>query len=132
MSKRIFLDSNILVYAVTDHPRAALAQAAVQDGHVISVQVLNEFANVARRKLGRSPAEIRQASTRFRAVLEVLPVTLELHDAALSLCERYAFSFFDALIVATALEAGCTTLHTEDLQHQLLVNKQLRVLNPFV
>lgn len=93
--------------------------------------VLNEFANVARRKLGRTPQEIRQITAQFRATLDVRPITIELHDAALNICERYGFNFFDALIAASALEAGCTTLYTEDLQHGQTLEKRLRIVNPF-
>ena len=132
MNARAFLDSNVLIYAVADDPRAARAQQALENGHVISVQVLNEFANVARRKLGRAPGEIREATVRFRAALDVLPITVALHDAALGICERYEFGFFDSLIVASALEADCNTLYTEDLQHGQVIEKQLRVVNPFV
>jgi predicted nucleic acid-binding protein len=132
VSGRTFLDSNVLLYAVSDDSRAPAAQASLQAGHVISVQVLNEFATVARRKLGRSIEEIRQAEKGIRAALEVVPVTVEHHDAALDLMDRYGFSFYDSLIVASALEAGCTKLFTEDLQHGQVLEKRLRVINPFV
>jgi len=131
LSDRAFLDTNILIYAVTDDRRAARARKALEKAQVISVQVLNEFANIARRKLGRTPGEIREATERFRAALDVLPITVELHDAALVICERYGFGFFDALIVAAALDADCTTLYSEDLQHHQVIEKRLRVENPF-
>lgn len=133
MSGRAFLDSNILLYAVSDdEARAPVAQTSLQAAHVISVQVLNEFATVARRKLGRSVEDIRLAEKGFRAALEVVPVTVEHHDAALELMDRYGFSFYDSLIVASALDAGCTRLFTEDLQHGQVLDKRLRVINPFV
>lgn len=132
MSGRAFLDSNILLYAVSDDARAAVAQITVQAAHVVSVQVLNEFAAVARRKLGRNSQEIRLAEKGFRAALEVVPMTIEHHDAALDLVDRYGFSFYDSLIVASALDAGCTRLFTEDLQHGQVLDKRLRVINPFV
>jgi predicted nucleic acid-binding protein len=131
VSRRIFLDSNILVYAVSADPRAQRAQAALRKGHVISVQVLNEFCNVARRKLARDMAEIRQACAGFRSLLEVVPLTLATHDAALDLCERRGFSFYDALIVAAALHAQCDALYSEDLQHGQVIERQLRIVNPF-
>lgn len=132
MSGRAFLDSNILLYAVSDDARASVAQNSLQAAHVISVQVLNEFATVARRKLGRSVEDIRLAEKGFRAALEVVPVTVEHHDAALDLMGRYGFSFYDSLIVASALDAGCTRLFTEDMQHGQMLDKRLRVINPFV
>ena len=132
MSGRAFLDSNILLYAVSDHARAAVAQLTVQAAHVVSVQVLNEFAAVACRKLGRNSQEIRLAEKGFRAALEVVSMTIEHHGAALDLVDRYGFSFYDSLIVASALDAGCTRLFTEDLQHGQVLDKRLRVINPFV
>lgn len=132
MSGRAFLDSNILLYAVSDDPRSVVAQTSLRAAHVISVQVLNEFATVARLKFKRSVDDIRMAEKGFRAALEVMPVTIENHDAALDLMDRYGFSFYDALIVASALDAGCTRLVTEDLQHGQLLDKRLRVINPFV
>lgn len=132
MSGRAFLDSNILLYAVSDDARASVAQITVQAAHVISVQVLNEFATVARRKLGRSIDDIRLAEKGFRVALEVVPIAIEHHDAALDLMDRYGFSFYDSLIVASALDADCTRLFTEDMQHGQLLDKRLRVINPFI
>ena len=131
MSERSFVDSNILLYTLDDGPKAGIAEATLLRASVISVQVLNEFANVARRKKSLSLAQIAEAETGFRALFEVMPLTLETHDRALDICGRYALSFYDALIVAAALEADCATLYSEDLQHGLRVDKQLRVVNPF-
>lgn len=129
---RTFLDSNVLIYAASDDARAAIAQDAVRDGGVTSVQVLNEFANVAMRKQNRKPPEVRFASEQFRALLEVLPLTLELHDAALHVHQRYGYSFPDALLIATALHGGCTRLLTENLHHDQVIDGQLKIVNPFL
>ena len=113
-----FLDSNVLVYAFTDDPRAAAAQALLERGCPISVQGLNEFANVARRKLGHSWQEIRAALAVVRDLCPViLPIDLQTHEAALRLAERHGFAFYDALMVAAALQAGSSTLWSEDMQH---------------
>ena len=131
MSDRVFLDSNILVYTIGQESMARSARAAMARGHVISVQVLNEFANVARRKGLLQWAEIREAALRFAQVLEIVPLTVGTHDQALALAERYGFAFYDSLIVAAALDAGCDVLYTEDLQHKQLIDGRLRVVNPF-
>jgi len=127
-----FLDSNILVYAFTTDSRAARAQALLERGCAISVQGLNEFANVARRKLGKSWDEIRDALAAIRAVCSnILPIDLETHAAALRLAERHGFAFFDALMLASALQAGSDTLWSEDMQDGMRIDGKMRILNPF-
>ena len=127
-----FLDSNVLVYAFTDDARAATAQALLDRGCTISIQGLNEFANVARRKLGKSWPEIRDDLAAIRTVCPtVVPIDLDTHEAALRLAERHRFAFFDALMVATASKAGCTTLWSEDMQDGMLIDGKLRIVNPF-
>ena len=133
MKAEIFLDSNVLLYALArDDPRADVAGRLLLEGGTISVQVLNEVANVARRKLKVSWTEVSEALAALR-VLCAAPATLTLamHNAALALADRYQFSFYDALIVASALEAGCTTLLSEDLHDGLVVADRLTVQNPF-
>jgi predicted nucleic acid-binding protein len=127
-----FLDSNVLVYAFTDDARAATAQALLDRGCTISIQGLNEFANVARRKLGKSWPEIRDDLAAIRTVCAtVVPIDLDTHEAALRLAERHGFAFFDALMAAAALQAGSTTLWSEDMQDGMLIDGELRIANPF-
>jgi predicted nucleic acid-binding protein len=127
-----FLDSNILVYAFTDAPRTATARAMLARGCIISVQGLNEFVNVARRKLGHSWDEIRAALTVIRDLCPaILPIGLDTHEAALRLAERHGFAMFDALTVAAALQAGSTNLWSEDMQDGMVIDGTLRIANPF-
>src|SRR5258707_8039735 len=128
-----FLDSNVLVYAFTDDPRTATARTLLARGCTISVQGLNEFVNVARRKLGHSWDEIRAALAVIRDLCPiVVPIDLDTHEAALRLAERYGFAMFDALMLATASRAGCTILWSEDMQDGMLVDGTLRIANPFL
>jgi predicted nucleic acid-binding protein len=127
-----FLDSNVLVYAFTDDPRAAVAQALLDRGCTISVQGLNEFANVARRKLGKSWQEVRDDLAAIRTVCPtVIPIDVDTHETALRLAERHGFAMFDALMIAAALQAGSTTLWSEDMQDGMLIDGKLRIANPF-
>jgi len=127
-----FLDSNVLVYAFTDDARAATAQALLDRGCTISVQGLNEFANVARRKLGKSWREIRDDLAAIRTMCPtVIPIDVDTHETALRLAERYGFAMFDALMVATASKAGSSTLWSEDMQDGMLIDGKLRIANPF-
>ena len=127
-----FLDSNIVLYlASEDLLKADRAQELVAEGGTISVQVLNEIANISRRKMGLSWAETRNFLLMIRGLLKVEPITIEIHDVGISLAERYQLSVYDSMIVSAALSAACDTLLSEDLQDGLLINGRLRVLNPF-
>jgi predicted nucleic acid-binding protein len=127
-----FLDTNILVYAVlSDDPRCATAERLLTAGGTISVQVLNEFANVARLKLKwpwpdieATLALVRSRSTKVR------DITVSTHETALAHARRSGLSFYDALIVASAIEAGCDTLYSEDMQHGRTIGG-LAIVNPF-
>ena len=129
---RAFLDTNILVYAFVEDPRAAVAEALLAQKCETSVQALNEFANVARRKLCMAWGEVEEALTLLKTLCGTIhPVTLETHTDALRLAQRYGFSIYDALIVAAALRAGCDTLYSEDMQDGLVVEAQVTLRNPF-
>lgn len=127
-----FVDSNVLVYAVTTDPRAAAAQALLERGCATSVQGLNEFANVARRKLGMSWDEVRQALADIRILCRtILALDIATHEDALRIAERYGYAIFDALIVASALQAGSDVLWSEDMQDGIVIDGRLRIANPF-
>jgi predicted nucleic acid-binding protein len=127
-----FLDSNVLIYAFSTDERAAVAQDLLQTRPVISIQGLNEFAHVARRKLAMDWQEVRDAVAALRVLCRtILPIDLVTHDEALRIAERYGYSMFDALVVASALQAGCETLWSEDMQDGLVVDGRLRIANPF-
>ena len=126
-------DSNIVIYAMTDSEpdKTYRAQTIIQEGGIISVQVLNEVAHIALRKLSKSWPEINSALAIIRELCDVVPVTAQTHDEGRYLAERYRLSVFDAMIVAAATLAGCDTLYSEDMQDGLLVNAKLRIGNPF-
>ena len=127
-----FFDTNVLLYLASAEPlKADRAEAILAEGGAISVQVLNEIANVARRKIQMSWPETRAFLTTIRALLAVHPLTVETHDLGLALAERYALSIYDALIAAAALRAECDILWSDDLQHGLVIGERLRVANPF-
>ena len=127
-----FIDSNVLLYLLsTDAKKADTADAILRAGGMISVQVLNEIANVALRKLGMPWTEINQFLAPVRSLCTVESLTVETHDLSREVAERHGLSVYDSMIIAAALLAGCTTLYSEDVQHGLLVDKQLRVVNPF-
>ena len=127
-----FFDTNVLVYLVSgDASKADRAEAIIAGGGSISVQVLNELANVARRKMQMSWDETHALLNTLRGLLTVHPVTVEIHDAGLRIAERYRLSIYDSMIAASALDAGCDTLWSEDMQHGMKLDEGLRIANPF-
>lgn len=127
-----FLDTNVLIYAQEDSAKGATARYLLERGGVISVQVLNEFASVSARKQGRSWASIDEAVTDILDVVAApLPITLTIHESARALAARHGFAFYDALIIAAAIEAGCDTLYSEDLRNGRAV-EGLTIVNPFI
>jgi predicted nucleic acid-binding protein len=126
-----FLDTNVLLYLLSaDAGKADRAEAALSEGGVVSVQVLNEFASVASRKLGMTIAETREALAVVRALCRIVPLTEATHDKGLEIAERYGLAVYDAMIVAAALLAGCDTLYSEDLQDGQRLDGRLTVRNP--
>jgi predicted nucleic acid-binding protein len=127
-----FLDTNIFVYAFTDDIRTARAQALLAKPYVTSVQAFNEFAHVMRRKTRRDWKEIRTALLAIQRMSEsVISIDLALNASAFDLIDRYNFAFFDALMIAAALEGCCTVFLSEDLQSGLVIDGKLTVVNPF-
>ncbi|MFD1941199.1 PIN domain-containing protein [Paradevosia shaoguanensis] len=127
-----FIDTNILLYALSaDRQKADRAEAVLSAGGIVSVQVLNEFAAVARRKLGLPYPEIAYLLATYRGLVEVRPLTVEIHLAGLALAGEHDLSIYDAMIVASALEAGCDVLYSEDMQAGRVFEGRLRLVNPF-
>jgi len=127
-----FFDSNILIYAFSTDARRECALTAIAGGGVISVQVLNEFTNVLRKKQKQEWPAIEAAlhSLRFRFP-DIVPLTADTHAAAIGFAREHGLAFYDALIVAAAAEAGCDILYSEDMQHGRAI-ADLTIRNPFV
>ena len=126
-----FFDTNVLLYLLSGDPaRADRAERLLASGGVISVQVLNEFAAVASRKLAMSFGEIGEILTTVRSLCRVEPLTVAVHERGLAIAARHGFGIYDALIWAAALSAGCRILYSEDMQEgQTIEGTTLR--NPF-
>jgi predicted nucleic acid-binding protein len=127
-----FFDTNVLLYVASGDPaKADRAEELIGAGGTISVQVLNEITNVARRKMGLSWTETRAFLTIIRSLLPVQPLTIDIHETGLALAERYGLSIYDAMIAASALHADCDTLWSEDLHDGIVLDGRLRIANPF-
>ncbi len=127
-----FFDTNILVYAQQTGGKGDRARTLVSGGGKLSVQVLNEFTAVSRRKQAKDWREIGEAVSDVLAVVDPpLALTLDLHTTARVLAEVHRLHFYDALIVAAAIEANCDTLFSEDMQHGRAIGG-LTIINPFL
>ena len=133
MPGRAFFDTNVLIYALAKGDlRSRKAEELLAKGGVLSVQVLNEFVSVARRKILMSWSEVTEALGAIRVLCpSPLPLTVDTHEAALKIAEEQGYGIYDSLVVATALEAGCETLYSEDLQDGQTINGQVTIRNPF-
>jgi len=132
VDENAFLDTNVLLYLLSaDTRKAETAESVLETGGVINIQVLNEFVNVCQRKLRMDWSDIRSTLSVIRAVCTIEPLTESVHDLGTNVCERYKLSVYDSMIVAAALEAGCTRLLSEDMHTGLHVEGQLKIENPF-
>jgi predicted nucleic acid-binding protein len=128
-----FLDSNVILYfASRDPAKADRAEALMQAGGVVSVQVLNEIANVGRKKLRLSWDELDDVMKLVRVLVDVVPLVAETHDRGIAIARRYGLAIYDSMIVAAAQSANCETLWSEDMQDGLVVDGALTIRNPFV
>jgi predicted nucleic acid-binding protein len=128
-----FLDTTILLYLASDDPEKARRVEALLAGEcVISVQVLNEIANVARRKMKLDWRETLDLLDLVRGLTTVEPVSVDTHDEGLRVAARYQLSIYDAMIAGAALLAGCETLWSEDMQDGLRIADRLVIRNPFI
>lgn len=133
MPDKAFFDTNILIYAALgEDPRSERAEEVLLSGGTISVQVLNEFVAVARRKLRRPWPDTKKALEWIRILCPgPLPLTIDIHENAVRISERYGFQIYDGIVIASALEAGCDILYSEDLQDGQVIDGSLTVKNPF-
>lgn len=133
-AEKPFLDTNILVYALASNndKRGRIARQLLAEGAIIGVQQLNEFVAVVRRKLKRSWPEIKADLKAFLLLCpKPVPVTMEVHEHGLLIADRFRFTIYDSLMMAAALQSGCRTLLTEDLQDGMRI-ESLRIHNPFL
>lgn len=132
MPGKSFIDTNIVIYALGPaSTKASLAAPLFVGAPCISTQVLSESANVASKRLALPVSEVRKLIATLEAMCRVEIISLTTIHTALDIRERYGFSWYDSLIIATALEAGCDTLYSEDMQNGQKIEGGLRIVNPF-
>lgn len=125
-------DTNVVIHALIRAGKEEAASAVLEICDFLSIQVLNEYANVAKRRLNRSWRQIEEDLENIRgSVPQVLPIDTDVHLDGLRIASRYRLSFYDALILAVALSGGARILYSEDMQHGMTIDETLRVVNPF-
>jgi predicted nucleic acid-binding protein len=126
-----FIDSNVVLYLLSADPsKANQAEAILQAGGSVSVQVLNEVASVCLRKLKMPWPEINALLQAVKASCDVVPLTLASHEKAIEIAQRFQLSLYDANIVACAVMSGADVLLSEDMHSGLLIDG-LKIQNPF-
>lgn len=132
-AERIFIDSNIVLYALdADQQKRELAWRLLFSRPYISLQVVNECSNVLNRKRQWQVRDIAQALDKILRFVSVEYSDIATIRLAWKLQERYRFSYYDSLILAAALSAGCSTLYSEDMQHEQVIEGRLTIVNPFL
>jgi predicted nucleic acid-binding protein len=139
MKDKFFLDTNILVYSFdsSEPDKQKISRNLIKDGlkegnGCISYQVIQEFLNVATRRFS-TPLSYEDSRIFLSTVLELLCEiysSIDLYHSALEITERWKYAFYDALIIAAALQNKCRILYSEDLQDGQMI-QELKILNPF-
>ena len=133
MRDRVFIDTNVLIYAYSeDEPeKRTIANRIIRDNAFISLQVINEFSNILLKKFHIDTTLVEETILELDSVLTIKPFTLMTQIKALHLKKRYGFQYYDALIVAAALENHCDILFSEDMQDRQIIEGKLQIINPF-
>lgn len=133
MSFRFAIDTNIAVYTFTDTPQRDMARELLERGPMISVQLLNEFTNIASRKLARSWTNMSTALLDIRRLaVNIRPVDLDVHELGLALLGRHQISVYDSLMLAAAVLMDCDSFYSENMQHGLVIEDRLTIINPLL
>jgi len=138
MIDKVFIDSNIFIYAYTSDneqkhsiARDLLRNNVLENEIVLSAQILNEFYSVmARYKYPHN--EIKSCLNEIIEQVKVMPIELETIKRCIFIKEEYSYSWWDSLVLSSALENDCKILYSEDMQHNIKINRQLTIINPFI
>ncbi len=134
MKPKCFVDTNLLIYSVSsDENKRKIAQNIIAtDDIVISSQILGEFSFVSIRKKLLEHNEVEKIVQRFQNEFEVFPIMSADVNKALTIMNRYGYSYWDSLVLAVALKSGVEILYSEDMHNNQLIDNQLKIINPFI
>ena len=135
MNDNVFIDTNILIYFVSnDEPKKIIAKYILikEAVNIISSQVIGEFVSVTRKKKILPSEDIIRFANEFMDIFNFVLIGKETIKLSFEIHRRYKFSSWDSLIIASALENDCKILYSEDMQHNQLIDRKLKIVNPFV
>lgn len=134
MRKPCFIDSNILIYSISNEfGKSQIARNVLLDNNIIiSTQVLNEFCNVILRKKLMTPKQVGLAISAFVNDFTIIDIDSDLIIDALTIKNRHQYSYWDSLIIATALKSNVDILYSEDMHHNHVIDNKLTIINPFL
>ncbi|NPV01265.1 MAG: PIN domain-containing protein [Brevinematales bacterium] len=128
-----FLDSSVIIYSIDKNPsKKESTLKLLERNPVISTQVLNEISNVMRRKFNFDYPSIFQITSKIVENSQLSLIDFKTISFAFNLAGTYSFSYYDSLIIASALENNCTILYSEDMQHQQVIEERLQIINPYL
>lgn len=136
MTDKVFVDTNIWVYLyyIEDISKNGIADKLITDNFeniVISTQILNELYSVLSKKAVNAKGRINDVIFETIANFNVADISAFDVIKAMEIKDKYGFSYWDSLVIASALESGCSILYSEDMQHNQLIEKSLKIINPF-
>lgn len=134
MKDKIFIDTNILLYLYSEDEKKkkrVLECISCQKSFYISTQVLNEFCQVCIKKLKVPIDIIHEALEDFKGFFSIHEVSIRTIESALIIQFENNLSYFDSLIISSALELECSQLLSEDMNHHQLIRQKLKIVNPF-
>jgi predicted nucleic acid-binding protein len=135
MKDEVFFDSNLWIYLYSEDDKSAIVSQIINkhfDHIKISTQVLGECFNVLTKKKIKTLEQTKEIIDNIASVTEVLGIDKLLVTKAIEIHTKYKYSYYDSLIIASALENGCTILYTEDMQNGQIIDEKLTIINPFV
>jgi len=136
MSDKVFLDTNIIIYAYSDdepekQERANNILEEYESQITISTQVINELSNNLFRKFKLNAEAVEAVVLELDNNFPIVDFNLQTQLKAIKIKERYKLQFYDSMILASALENGCNIIYSEDMQNGQIIENQLTIINPF-
>jgi predicted nucleic acid-binding protein len=134
MQDKIFIDSNIFLYAFSnkDTSKKHIAENIITNHNTISTQVINEVSNNMIKKLNFDNSNIEKFIIGCYQKYKVVNFSQDIFIKSIKIRELYNISHFDSLIVSSALQSSCNILYSEDMHHNQLIENKLKIINPFV
>jgi len=135
MKDDVFIDSNLWIYLYSEEYKSAIITEVINkhfDHIIISTQVLGECFNVLTKKKIKTLEEVKEIIDDIASIAEVSGIDKLIVAKAIEIHTRYKYSYYDSLIIASALENDCAILYTEDLHHSQVIDEKLTIINPFL